>query len=1074
MLAPRSVRAAQGAGSAAVRAWRGSIQIPTYLLGPADPNPPFPLLNPTPVYPYTMLDGLTNQRVPKTYEAIFLENKYLKVTILPQLGGHVYSIYDKVDQREVLYRNHVIKYGLIGPRGAWISGGIEFSFPFAHTDATVSPVESTLRRNPDGSATVVEGAIDWVSNMHWEIALTLRPQTSRLEQRVTLFNATPIDHLYLFWANAAVKATDDMQYIYPMRETISDNPFAVVQSWPVWKGVNQSWYKNNPSAMAIFARASHRNFFGVYYHKSNYGVVHVANFRQDPGKKLWSWGTADSGLIWASILSDHDGPYNEIQSGRFFTQGYREFMPPRRVESWAEYWYPVRGLDGGFVDATRQMSVNAAYLNGDGRSPEVKLIVSPAVDVPDATLVVKLGSNLRREFHHLHFEPLQPAAFTVPVANLDEARKAFNVQIQSAQGRVLLRWSAAEPVDGNPDFLPAAGTHLKKLSYTAATPLQELYLHGVFLQKRGDAQAALKVYNQVLARDPGYVPALLREAWHDYRAADFTSAKSLAARALARERENPSTLYAEGVIDRAEGQLTRAQDAFWAAIHYGGSPAPVFVELGEIAIRQGKYAEAARLLRRASSYDPGDAFALADLAVAERLSGNTREAGQTSAEAVQKMPVLPYALAEHWLDARNSARTPASGAPGKESWTQIVNPDPQNYVAVAAWYHNLGAWLSSDAVLHVAATAQPPQSLSPLIYYYLASNARREGKDAHHDAQKAASMRCTGVFPNRLTDEKVLEEAVQRNPADSHARYALGNFMFAHGRYAEASALWRKALDQGFNNPVLLRNLGVYNWKVKADLPAAAGFYARAIHLSPGDFRLYSDLDRIYTQAGDTSSRAALFHSAPPAVLQQDPVRARHVLFLMEQSQFDQALSLLTDHQFKPWEGGVEIHEMYAAAYTEKGKEALAAHRPAEAAGAFRRAMEYPENLGVGKPARPSDEEPLYWLGVALQAQGKTTEAKVAWSGAAAGAMGNHGASAVFSALALDKLGQRDEARQILRRCAQSAAQPNARASNYYLAGVVKRYSGHADVAGGDFHRALALNPFFWQARVALHDSNPP
>ncbi|MGH9435491.1 MAG: DUF5107 domain-containing protein, partial [Terriglobia bacterium] len=418
MLSPYYARAAQGVGSAAVRAWRGSIQIPTYLLGPADPNPAFPLLNSNPVYPYTMLDSLTNQLVPKTYNAIFLENKYLKVTILPQLGGHVYSIFDKIDQREVLYRNHVVKYGLIGPRGAWISGGIEFSFPFAHTDATVSPIESTVRRNPDGSATVVEGAIDWVSNMHWEVALTLRPQTSRLEQRVTLFNATPIDHLYLFWANAAVKATDDMQYIYPMRETISDNPFAVVQSWPIWKGVNQSWYKNNPSAIAIFARASHRNFFGIYYHKSNYGVVHVANFRQDPGKKLWSWGTADSGLIWASILSDHDGPYNEIQSGRFFTQGYREFMPPRRVESWTEYWYPVRGLDGGFVDATRRMSINAAYLNGDGGRPEVKLIVSPAVDVPDATLVVKLGSNPQREFHHLHFEPLQPAAFTVPVANL--------------------------------------------------------------------------------------------------------------------------------------------------------------------------------------------------------------------------------------------------------------------------------------------------------------------------------------------------------------------------------------------------------------------------------------------------------------------------------------------------------------------------------------------------------------------------------------------------------------------------------------------------------------------------------
>ncbi|MGH9448532.1 MAG: DUF5107 domain-containing protein, partial [Terriglobia bacterium] len=269
----------QPARAAKVRAWDGTISIPTYLLGPHDPNPPFPLVNPRPVYPYTMLDDLTNQREPKTYRAIFLENKYLKLTILPGLGGHLYSIYDKIDRREVLYRNHVVKYGLIGPRGAWISGGIEFSFPFAHTDVTVSPVESVLRHNPDGSATAVVGAVDWVSHMHWEVALTLRPDTARVEQQVTLFNSTPLPHLYLFWANAAVKATEDMQYIYPMRETISDDPFAVVQSWPVWQGRNESWYKNDPDAMAIFARDSHRNFYGVYYHQSNYGVVHVANFR---------------------------------------------------------------------------------------------------------------------------------------------------------------------------------------------------------------------------------------------------------------------------------------------------------------------------------------------------------------------------------------------------------------------------------------------------------------------------------------------------------------------------------------------------------------------------------------------------------------------------------------------------------------------------------------------------------------------------------------------------------------------------------------------------------------------------
>ncbi|MES2220711.1 MAG: DUF5107 domain-containing protein, partial [Acidobacteriota bacterium] len=157
----------------AVHGWEGTISIPTYKLGPADPNPAFPLVSKSPVYPYTMLDDLTNDRQPMTYRAIYLENKYLKITILPDLGGHVYSVYDKVDHREVFYRDNVIKYGLVGPRGAWISGGMEFSFPYAHTTDTVSSVNSVLRHNPDGSATSVVGAVDWVSNMHWEISITL-------------------------------------------------------------------------------------------------------------------------------------------------------------------------------------------------------------------------------------------------------------------------------------------------------------------------------------------------------------------------------------------------------------------------------------------------------------------------------------------------------------------------------------------------------------------------------------------------------------------------------------------------------------------------------------------------------------------------------------------------------------------------------------------------------------------------------------------------------------------------------------------------------------------------------------
>ncbi|MHB1838896.1 MAG: DUF5107 domain-containing protein [Acidobacteriaceae bacterium] len=1060
--------------SNAVRGWEGTLTIPTYKLGLADPNPAFPLVSKSPVYPYTMLDDLTDDRVPMTYRAIYLENKYLKITILPDLGGHVYSVYDKVDRREVLYRDNVIKYGLVGPRGAWVSGGMEFSFPFAHTTDTVSSVNSVLRHNADGSVTSVVGAVDWVSNMHWEISITLRPNTARVEEGVTLFNSTPRNRLYLFWTNTAVKATDDMQYIYPMSETIYDDPFAIVQTWPVWKGVDQSWYKNDAGAMAAFGRDVQRNFFGIYYHGSNYGVVHVADFRQDPGKKIWTWGTAPSGKIWDHILSDNDGSYNEIQSGRFYTQGYREFINPRRVESWTEYWYPVHGLDGGFVEATSQFAINAVYPAGDAAKPQVNLLVSPVAEVADATVIVKQGSNPLREFHHVHFTPLQTATFTIPVLNVEDAKNNLDVEIRSAPGKTLLRWSATATIDGNPNFVPQAGKPLAEpIPINAHTPIEQLYLQGVFLEKTGDQFGSLKFFGRALAQDSGYVPALLKEAWYSYSAADFKKAESLMARATERNTEDPDIAYTSGIIDRADGRLSLANDALWDAIHYGAAIAPgptlaaSYVELGEIALRQGKPAQAIDLLKSAVGYNPSDAFAQADLAVAERLSGNLHDAAQSSSEAVEKMPVLPYALAEQWLDASASAGVASSA---NASWTSIINVDPQNYLAVASWYHSIGAWQSSDAVLHLAEANPSAKEIAPMIDYYLASNARQLGHPQQADAfaKKASESTVTSIFPNRLEDVAVLREALQHNPADAQAQYSLGNFLFAKDQYEEAAALWEKALGEGFKNAVLLRNLGVYHWHVKHDLSSAADDYSQAIQMAPNDYRLYPDLDEIYAEQGNTAARTALFQNAPPAVLDQDTVRARRALLFLEQAKYDEAMALFANHRYKPWEGGVAIHNMFVFANIEKGKQELLDHHPDAAEASFRHALEYPENLGTGAPAHPNTAEQMYWIGNALEAQGKSAEAKAAWQKAADQGKRKTNISAVYSALAYRKLGQNAEAHRMLQACIQSAAMPDATAADLFAAGAAEQYSNHADQARKYFQQALDVDPLFWQARVAL------
>ena len=441
------------------------------------------------------------------------------------------------------------------------------------------------------------------------------------------------------------------------------------------------------------------------------------------------------------------------------------------------------------------------------------------------------------------------------------------------------------------------------------------------------------------------------------------------------------------------------------------------------------------------------------------------------------MPLLPFAVAERWREETiisGGAETAETAGP-----LLFSRPDAQDYLEVAAWYRGLGDYPSADAVLKRALKDLPASALSPLVYYYLASDARAEqdATGARSFAAEAAAASYHKVFPQRLSDALVLAEAIAQSPVDARAKYYLGNFFFARGRYEDAARLWFQALGGGFDYSVLDRNLGVYAWRVKRDRKAAAGFYAQALQLAPGDYRLYTDLDEIYAQLGDTAHRADVFAKAPAAVLDRDTVRVRRALLDVEQRRYDQALVLLTGHRFKPWEGGEVVRRIYVRANLEQGKSKLRARRAQEAEAAFRRALEYPADLGVGKPDKPHDEQALYWLGEALEAEGKRNGARQAWGeavaeGKAAGPFGrdSSGEPQVCAALALDKLGRTSEGQKILNDLASGPSKKNAGknagAYDFYVAGLAERARDHAHQAGSDFRRALELDPSLWEARL--------
>ena len=320
--------------SGQVRIWEEMITLPTYEPKAADRNPMFYVPDAYQgamrvIYPYPLMDNLSTVRSEKEYRAVYLENEYIKLCILPDIGGRLLYATNKTDHYEMFYRQHVIKPANIGMLGAWISGGIEWCVFHHHRASTYLPVDYRLVENDDGSKTIWFGEIEPRQRMKWSIGLTLHPGRSYIEADVRMFNPTEHTQSILYWANVAVHVNDDYQAIFP--PSVTQGVYHAKNSfihWPIADdiyngkdytgGIDVSWWKNHPDPISIFAHDLQEDFMGGYDHGKNAGFVHVGNHNIVKGAKLWEWGPGEYGHMWDSeILTDDDGPYAELMTGAF-------------------------------------------------------------------------------------------------------------------------------------------------------------------------------------------------------------------------------------------------------------------------------------------------------------------------------------------------------------------------------------------------------------------------------------------------------------------------------------------------------------------------------------------------------------------------------------------------------------------------------------------------------------------------------------------------------------------------------------------------------------------------------------
>jgi len=346
----------------AVAAWSEPVQIDTYL--PAEPvNSPMFLDSRVyqgssgRVYPLPFIDRVAEVKEPRLWKAIHIENQYVRLMILPELGGRIHVGVDKKNNYDFFYRNQVIKPALVGLAGPWISGGVEFNWPQHHRPATFLPVDVRIEANADGSITVWCSDHDPFARMKGMHGVTLHPDRSLVEVRVRLYNRTDDVQTFLWWANVACHVNDQFQSFFPLDVSlVADHAKRAVATYPRatnrYYGVDYGeradgadpsadrldWYKNIPVPTSYMVVDTKCDFMGGYDHAAAAGLVHVAERRVVPGKKQWTWGTEEFGTAWERNLTDSDGPYVELMAGAFSdNQPDFSFLNPGETKSFTHY-----------------------------------------------------------------------------------------------------------------------------------------------------------------------------------------------------------------------------------------------------------------------------------------------------------------------------------------------------------------------------------------------------------------------------------------------------------------------------------------------------------------------------------------------------------------------------------------------------------------------------------------------------------------------------------------------------------------------------------------------------------------
>lgn len=948
-----------------VHVWEEQIVLPTYKPAAPEKSPLF-LENRAyqgstgKVYPMPVTEKISDEKEDVEYHAIYMENDYLLVMILPELGGRIQRALDKTNNYDFVYYNHVIKPALVGLTGPWISGGIEFNWPQHHRPSTYSPVDFYFEEHEDGSSTVYVSEIDKMYGTKGMASFTLYPDKAYIEIKGQLFNRTDTPQTFLWWANPAVPVNDNTYSVFPPDvHAVMDHGKRAVSTFPIATGeyykydysagVDISCYRNIKVPTSYMAAHSDYDFIGNYDEKLDAGLLHVADHHISPGKKQWTWGNSDFGQAWDRNLTDEDGPYIELMTGVYAdNQPDFTWLKPYEEKTFTQYFMPYKHV-GRVKNATKDASVN---LELDGHNCIIKAYASGVFPQCQIKLC-KNDETLFADQADLSPTEIYDATFTTELDSLT----GCTLTITDVHGNTLVSYTAVEEkLEATPDpadpLLPPSELKSTEELYLGALHLEQ-YRHATFSPD--------DYYLEGLRRDPSDIRLNNGYGLLQYRRGNFEEAIKLFKTAIEKQTwKNPNPYYGEcyfnlGLSLVMTGKLDEAYDAFYKATWSYETQSSGFYWLAALSCRCGNYKDALKFI------DESMIRNWHNMKARTLKAAILRTLGQDYASFLEESGTIdPLDMGIRYEKALASS--------DMDSWKRSMRTPAHNYLELALDYTKAGFYKDALYILSSCDTESPMIGYYKGYIYELLGEVEN-AKEAHNLGEASDYSCC---FPNRTEEVLILESAIRVLEKAPRAHYYLGCLLYDKKQNKKAIKHWLTSTEEEPSFAMSYRNLAIAYYNKEHNISKALPAMKRAVELDPDYSRFLLEYDQLCAKAGySNEDRLKVLEAHIDLVTYRDALYLEYITLLNNTGQYEKALDCLTTHQFHPWEGGEgKVSAQYRYALTQKALLLLNKKQYDEAIELLEATKTYPQNLGEGKLPNVQDNIADYYLGIAYEEKG--------------------------------------------------------------------------------------------------------